>query len=175
MHARARAVSTTVLALLCVGAVSAGRPAEAVPRVELLSGLLALSVVPPAAVLTASGTTASGSLGTTTVADGRLGATGYDVTVTTSGFDLVGVPITSDPVTHVAPSAVRAAVTATTGGTASTMASAALPANPLFHLTYPSGVLSVNLVSTYTLSLSVTLAAQAGPGAWTGTVTQTVA
>ncbi len=68
-----------------------------------------------------------------------------------------------------------AAVTATTGGTASTTAAAALPASPLFHLTYPSGVLSVNLASTYTLRLVVTLPAQAAAGAWTGTVTQTVA
>ena len=153
----------------------AGSAGAAALPVQLLSGLLTVSVAPPTAALTASGSTVSGSLGTTTIVDGRLAATGYDVTVTTSGFNLVGVPVTSSPVTHVAPSAVTAAVTATTGGTASTTAAAALPASPLFHLTYPSGVLSVNLASTYTLRLVVTLPAQAAPGAWTGTVTQTVA
>ncbi len=174
MQRAARVAITATLAALCAVPVPAGA-AQAAPPVALLSGLLTVSVAPAAAVLSASGSTVTGSLGTTTIVDGRLGATGYAVSVTTSGFDLVGAPITSSPTTHVAPSAVTARVTATTGGTASSTTATALPATPLFLLTYPSGVLGVNLASTYTLGLVVTMPAQAAAGAWTGTVTQTVA
>ena len=85
MNTAARAATAAALAALCVGGPVAGNADAASPPLQLLSGLLTVSVAPPTAVLTSSGSTVSGSLGTTTIVDGRLGATGYDVTVTTSG------------------------------------------------------------------------------------------
>ena len=173
MTRAARSAVAAALAVACLGSV---QEAEAAPiPTALLSGLLTLNLVPTAAALTTSGSTATGSLGTTTVVDGRLNATGYDVSLTTSGFDLVGPTPSSDPATHIGASSATAAVTATTGGTASTTAYKALPASPLFHLTYSGSVLTVNLTSTYTLALSVTVPAAAAAGRYTGTVTQTLA
>lgn len=177
MTRAARSAVSAALAVAClVPALVSASPAEAAPiPTTLLSGLLTLNLAPVSASLTTTGSTASGSLGTTTVVDGRLNATGYDVSVTTSGFDLVGPAVTSSATTHIPASSVTAAVTGTTGGTASTSAYKALPASPLFHLTYPSSVLAVNLTSTYTLALSITVPAAAAEGRYTGTVTQTLA
>lgn len=126
-----------------------------------------------AATLTTSGSTASGSLGTSTVVDGRLAATGYDVSISTSGFDLVGAT-TSTAASHIPTASVSAAVTASSGGTPSTTASRTLNASPLFHMSY--GAISLlNLTTTFTLSLSVSVPGAAGSGLYTGTVTQTVA
>lgn len=149
--------------------------AQAAPPLQLLSGLLTISLAPAAATLTTAGASTTGSLGTTTVVDGRLGATGYNVSVTTTGFDLAGVPVTASPTTHIPAADVTAQVTATTGGTASTSAPAVLPAAPLFHLTYTGSVLSVDVLSSYTLALNVSIPAAAATGLYTGTVTQTVA
>lgn len=171
-----RAARSAVSAALAVACLGTAQQAQAAPLpTTLLSGLLTLNLAPVSASLTTSGSTVSGSLGTTTVIDGRLGATGYDVSVTTNGFDLLGPTPSLSATTHIPASSVTAAVTATTGGTASTSAYKALPASPLFHLTYPSSVLSVNLTSTYTLALSLTVPAAAATGRYTGTVTQTLA
>lgn len=173
MARAARTASVAVLAALCC--VLLPEPAAtAAPPLQTLSGLLTLSLASPAASLSTTGSTTSGSLGITTVIDGRIAAAGYDVSVTTTGFDLVGPTVTASPTTHIPPANASVSVTATTGGTASTTASAALPASPLFTFTYPSTVLSVDLLSTYTLLLTVTIPAQAAPGRYTGTVTQTV-
>lgn len=172
----ARASSTALpaaLAALCLGTLLTATPVAAAPVVTVLSGLLVVSV-PTAASLTTAGSTVSGSLGTSTVVDGRLGATGYDVSVSTTGFDLVGAE-SATSATHIPASAVAVTNTAVTGGTSSNLNAVALPAAaPIFRLSYPSQVLALNLPSTYTLSLSLTVPAEAGPGRYTGTVTQTV-
>src|SRR3954447_23967022 len=77
------------LAVVCLGSSSPASAAPALP-VTLLSGLLTVSLVPAAAALSTTGSTVSGALGTSTIIDGRLGATGYDVSVTSTGFTLVG-------------------------------------------------------------------------------------
>lgn len=170
-----RTAFAAALGALCLVAVALAGPADAAPVVTLLSGLLTVSVVPPTAGLTTVGSTASGSLGTSTVVDGRLFATGYDVSVSTAGFDLVGA-LSSTSATHIPASTTSVTNTVVTGGTSSRTSAVALPsASPIFHLTYPSQVLSVDLVSTYTLSLSLTIPAAAAAGRYTGTVTQTVA
>lgn len=166
-----------VAALGCWGLLLAQPPAaDAAPVVTLLSGLLTVSAVPAAATLTTTGSTSSGSLGTTTVVDGRLGATGYDVSVSTSGLDLVGA-LASNSQTHVPASAVSVRNTAVTGGTSTSTAAVTLPsATPVFGVRY-SGPLSglVNLTSTFTIGMSVAVPATAASGRYTGTVTQTVA
>ena len=173
MTRAARSAVAAALAVACLGSV---HDAQAAPiPTTVLSGLLTLSVAPVAATLTTSGSTVSGSLGTTTVIDGRLNATGYNVSVTTNGFDLVGPTPSSSTTTHIPASSVKAAATATTGGTATTTAYATLPANPLFRLNYAGSVLTVNLTSTYTLGLTITVPAAAAAGRYTGTVTQTIA
>ena len=148
-------------------------PAEAAP-VPALSGLLTVSLGVPLATLSTTGSTSTGSLGTTTVVDGRLTSSGYDISVTSSGFDLVGPPVTASATTHIPGSAATVRVTGVTGGTVASTAATALPASPLTRLSYPSSVLSLDLVSTYTLSMTVTVPAAAAPGRYTGTVTQTV-
>ncbi len=169
----ARVALAAALAAACLG-VPAHAPAQAAaPPVTLLSGLLTVSLAPAAASLTASGGTASGVLGTTTVIDGRLASGGYDISVTTTGFALVGSA--AGATTRAAASAVSARASAATGGTLSTTAFKVLPASPLARLSYGSSVHSLDLVSTYTLALSVALPTGAAPGLWTGTVTQTVA
>jgi hypothetical protein len=172
----ARAPRTAVAVVLgASGVLLFGAPAAyAAPPVALTSGLLTITLAPASASLTTTGSTTSGNLGTTTVTDGRVGATGYNVSVTSNGFDLVGPPVTSSPTTHIPSSAATTRATATTGGTASSTAAAALPASPLFHLSYPGAVLSLDLISTYTLSLTIAVPAQAAPGRYTGTVTQTL-
>lgn len=171
MARTARNALVALLALACL-AGPASLPAYAAPPLQL-TGLLALSVA-PAAGLTTSGSTASGSLGLSTVVDGRLGGTGYDVAVSSAGFDLVGATGAPSPTTHIDGSAARVQVTATTGGTASSLVARTLPANPLFRLAYPAAVLSLDLTSSFTLSLSIDLPAAAAVGRYTGTVTQTV-
>lgn len=156
--------------------LSAPPPADAAPVVTLLSGLLTVSVVPTAATLTTTGSTSSGSLGTTTVVDGRLGATGYSVSLSTAGFDLVGA-LSSNSQTHVPTTAVTVRNTAVTGGTSTSTAPVTLPsATPVFRVSYsgPLGGL-LNLTSTFTIALSVAVPASAAPGLYTGTVTQTIA
>lgn len=150
-------------------------PAGAAPVVTLLSGLLTVSAVPASATLTTSGATSSGSLGTTTVVDGRLGATGYTVSLSTAGFDLVGA-LSSNSQTHVPTTAVTVQNTAVTGGTSTNTSPVTLPsATPVFGVTY-SGPLSglINLTSTFTIGMTVAVPASAAPGLYTGTVTQTV-
>lgn len=171
-----RAARSAVAAALAVACLESAQRADAgVLPTTALSGLLTLSLAPVSATLTTSGSTVSGSLGTTTVIDGRLNATGYDVSVTTTGFDLVGPTPSSSTTTHIPASSAKAAATATTGGTASSTAYTALPANPLFRLNYSGSVLTVNLTSTYTLGLTITVPAAAAAGRYTGTVTQTIA
>lgn len=173
MTRASRTALPAALAALCLGTLLTGTPAAAAPVVTVLSGLLVVSV-PTTAGLTTVGSTSSGSLGTTTVVDGRLGATGYDVSVSTTGFDLVGAA-SSSSATHIPASAVTITNTAVTGGTSSNTTPVALPAAaPIFRLSYPSQVFALDLASTYTLSLSLTIPAEAGPGRYTGTVTQTV-
>lgn len=168
------ALAATLVAA-CLGAVSPAQPAEAVLVPTVLSNLLAVSVVPATATLTTTAGVASGSLGTTTVVDGRLAAASYDVSISTAGFDLVGA-LTSTSGSHIPPSAVSVANTAVTGGTASRNTQVALPsAVPIFRVSYPSQVSLANLVSTYTLSMSLVIPAPAASGRYTGTVTQTVA
>jgi hypothetical protein len=87
---------------------------------------------------------------------------------------LVGA-LSQTAASFIAGTAASVAVSAVTGGTASTTAGHALPASPLFHLTYSSAISLVNLTSTYTLSISLTVPAPAAAGLYTGTVTQTVA
>lgn len=170
-----RTAVTAALGALCLLAVSAPPEAEAVGLVEGLTGLLSVSVVPPTAALTTAGSVASGSLGTTTISDGRLAASSYDVSMSTAGFDLVGA-LSSTSATHIAASAVTVQNTAVSGGTSSRTSAVALPsASPIFRVSYASGVLSVNLVSTYTMSMSLTIPAGLASGLYTGTVTQTVA
>lgn len=170
-----RTALAAALGALCLLPALGGPEAEAAPVVTLLSGLLTVGVIPATAGLTTVGSTASGSLGTSTIVDGRLAATGYDVSVSTTGFNLVGA-LSQTTATHIADTAVTITNTAVSGGTSSRMTAVALPsAGPIFRLTYPSQVLTVNLVSTYTLSMSLTIPAAAAAGLYTGTVTQTVA
>jgi hypothetical protein len=169
-----RTALAAALGALCVVVVNAP-PAEAVGVVQLLSGLLSVSIVPPTATLTTSAGVASGSLGTTTIIDGRLFATSYDVSVSTAGFDLVGA-LSSTSATHIAASAVTVQNTAVSGGTSSRTSAVALPSgSPIFRVTYPSQVLTLDLLSTYTMSMSLTIPAGLAAGLYTGTVTQTVA
>lgn len=161
--------------MAALAAVCLQAPAHAAPPVQLLSNLLTISLASPTATLTTTGSSSTGSLGTTTVVDGRANATGYTVSVTTSGFDLIGPPVTTSTTTHIPPASASARVTATTNGSASTTNAAALPASPLFRLNYTGSVLSVDVTSTYTLSLAVTIPAPAAMGRYTGTVTQTIA
>jgi hypothetical protein len=142
--------------------------------VTLLSGLLTVSVVPPTAALSTAGSTVSGTLGTTTIIDGRLGATGYDVSVSSTGFTLVGA-LSQTSASFIPGTAASVAGSAPSGGSLSTTASQALPATPLFHFSYSGAISLVNLTSSYTLSMSLTVPAQAAAGRYTGTVTQTVA
>ena len=168
------AARTALGVALAVACLESG-PASAGPLpVTVLSGLLTVSVVPPTASLSTSGAVVSGSLGTSTIIDGRLGATGYDVAVSSAGFTLVGA-LSQTSASFIAGTAAAVAVSSVSGGTASTPAASALPASPLFHLTYSSAISLVNLTSTYTLSMSLTVPAQASAGRYTGTVTQTVA
>lgn len=165
----ARTALVVALAAACLGAMP-----PAVPPVTVLSGLLTVSIAPAAASLSTSGSTVSGTLGTSTIIDGRLNATGYDVSVSSTGFTLVGAS-SQTSASFIAGTAASVAATSVTGGTASTNAAHALPASPLFHLTYSGAISLVNLTSTYTLSMSLTVPAQAASGQYTGTVTQTVA
>lgn len=171
-----RTALTAALGALCLLPVLQPPPAQAAAVVTLLSGLLTVSVVPPTAGLTTAGSTASGSLGTTTVMDGRLGVGGYDVSVSTAGFDLVGA-LSATAATHIPTSAVTVTNTAATSGTSSRTTAVALPsASPIFHLTYGGPVSGlIDLTSTYTLSMTLTIPAAAASGLYTGTVTQTVA
>lgn len=171
MKLGARTAIVVALAPACLGVIPAS---AAAPPVTLLSGLLTVSFVPATASLSTSGSTVSGSLGTTTIVDGRLSATGYDVSVSSTGFTLVGA-LSQTAASFIAGTAASVAVTGVTGGTASTTAGRALPASPLFHLTYGSAISLVDLTSTYTLSMSLTVPASAAAGLYTGTVTQTVA
>jgi hypothetical protein len=175
MATATRAALAATLVAACVGLVGPAREAEAALAPTLLSNLLTVSVVPPTANLTTAAGVASGSLGTVTVVDGRLAASSYDVSVSTAGFDLVGA-LTSTSASHIPASAVSVANTAVTGGTASRTSPVALPSGtPIFRVTYSSAVALVNLVSTYTMSMSLVIPAPAASGQYTGTVTQTVA
>ena len=165
------------LGALCVVVVAAvpATPAAAGGLLQTTSGLLSVSLVPASATLTTTSNVAAGSLGTTTVVDGRPLATSYDVSLSTAGFNLVGA-LSSTSATHLDPSAVTVTNTAVTGGTSSRTSSVGLPsAAPIFRLTYPSQVLAIDLTSTYTMSMSLTIPAGVAPGRYTGTVTQTVA
>lgn len=171
-----RTAAVAFLAACCLATVLlTPGAAQAAPVVSLPSGLLTVTV-PLAASLTASGSTISGSLGTTTVVDGRLAATGYSVSVSTSGFDLVGPAVNpSSTVTHIPAAAATVRVTAATGVTPSSTVAVALPAAlPVCVFTYSSPVLSLNLLSTYTMSLSIAVPSTAATGQYSGTVTQTV-
>lgn len=182
MARRARIAALAALGASCLlmplgGGTAQAAATSSVPAalVTLPSGLLTVSP-PLAATLTTSGSTISGSLGTTTVIDGRLASPGYSVSVSTSGFDLVGPAVTSSPVTHIPSSAVTVQVTGTSGGTPSSTAAVALPsALPVFVFTYGGLVSTINLLSTYTLSMSIDVPATAAIGRYVGTVTQTVA
>ena len=170
-----RTAFVAALSASCLFATGNVPPAGAAPIVTLLSGLLTVSVVPPTAALSTTGSTVSGALGTTTIIDGRLAASGYDVSVSTNGFDLVGAT-SSTSQTHIPASSVAVTNTGASGGTSNRTTAVALPsATPIFHLSYPSSVLALNLVSTYTLSMTLTIPAAAAAGLYTGTVTQTVA
>ncbi len=172
MPAAPPAALAVVLGAACLLSVP---QAQAAPVVTVLSGLLTVGVVPPTAALTTTGSTSAGSLGTTTVTDGRLGAASYDVSVSTAGFTLVGATVVNAS-THIPAWSVSVRNTAVTGGTASSTAAVALPsATPIFRVTYPSSILGVNLVSTYTMAMTITVPASAAAGQYTGTVTQTVA
>lgn len=162
------------MVVLAVACLTSGSASAAPIPVTLLSGLLTVSVVPPTASLSTTGSTVSGSLGTSTIVDGRLGATGYDVSVSSTGFALVGA-LSQTSASFIPGSAASVAVSSVSGGTASTTAASALPASPLFHLAYTGAISLVNLTSSYTLSMSLTVPAQASSGRYTGTVTQTVA
>ncbi|MCW2543172.1 MAG: hypothetical protein JWM40_724 [Frankiales bacterium] len=171
---RAPRTAAAVLGAACVGALLAvPSAAQAAPVVTLPSGLLTVTI-PVAAALSTGPTTISGSLGTTTVIDGRLAAAGYTVTVSTSGFDLLGPAVSSSPVTHIPASASSVQVTGATGVTPGTLLPVSLAAPTPIAFTYSSPVLGLNLLSTYTLGLSIALPSTAGQGAYTGTVTQTV-
>jgi hypothetical protein len=174
MTRRTRLVAlAAVLGASCVLPTVTATTAEA-SVVTLPSGLLSVTV-PLAATLSTSGSTISGSLGTTTVIDGRLASTGYSVSVSTSGFDLVGPAVTSNPATHIPSSTATVQVTGTTGGSATPMTPVALPSVlPIFVFTYGGAVATINLLSTYTLSLSIAVPSTAAIGRYTGTVTQTV-
>jgi hypothetical protein len=172
-HAAPRTALVAVLASACLGAAPAHAQTTVLPQ-QALSNVLSLSIAPVSATLTGTTTSVSGTLGTTTVVDGRLASNGYDVNVTSTGFDLFGAPVTSSATTHIPGTAASAQATSATGGTLSTTALKALPASPLFHLTYPSSVLSLNLTTTYTLALSISIPAAAAAGRYTGTVTQTL-
>jgi hypothetical protein len=166
--------AAAVLGAVCLGAaLLAPSQASAAPVVTFPSGLLTVTV-PLAATLSTGTSTISGTLGTTTVVDGRIAAAGYTVTVSTSGFDLVGPAVSSSPVTHIPSSAASVQVTGATGATAGTLlpVSLALPAPIAF--TYSSPVLGLNLLSSYTMGLSIALPSTAAQGRYTGTVTQTV-
>lgn len=173
MTRRTKAAAAAALVASCLVAGIGGR-ADAAPVLTLPSGLL--TVTPPVvASLSTSGSTISGSLGTTTVIDGRLASAGYSVSMSTAGFDLIGPAVTSSPTTHIPASAVTVRVTSTTGGSASTTAPVALPsALPIFLFTYGGAVSTINLLSTYTMSMSIAVPTAAAQGRYTGTVTQTV-
>ena len=171
MTRAARTALGVALAVVCLGS---GTASAGPPPVTLLSGLLTVSVVPPTASLSTSGTTVSGSLGTSTIIDGRLGATGYDVSLSSTGFTLLGA-LSQTSASFIPGTAASVSASAPSGGTLSTTAAHALPATPLFHFTYTSAVNLVNLTSSYTLSMSLTVPAPAAAGLYTGTVTQTVA
>jgi hypothetical protein len=165
--------AAAVLGAVCLGAaLLAPSTAQAAPVVTLPSGLLTVTV-PLAAALSTGSTTISGSLGTTTVVDGRLAAAGYTVTVSTSGFNLVGAT-SSNNVTHIPSSAASVQVTGAVGATPGTLLPVSLAAAAPIPFTYSSPVLGLNLLSTYTLGLSVALPSTAGQGLYTGTITQTV-
>lgn len=169
---------TAVVAALGAACLALGGPtptAQAAPVVTLPSGLLTVTT-PLAAALSTSGSTISGSLGTTTVIDGRLASTGYSVSVSTTGFDLVGPAVDSQSsITHIPASAATVQVTGSTGASPSTALPVALPSvTPVVVMTYSSPVLSLNLLSTYTMSLSIAVPGTAAQGRYTGTITQTV-
>lgn len=165
--------AAAVLAAVCLGTgLMVPTQASAAPVVTLPSGLLTVTV-PLAAALNTGGSTISGTLGTTTVIDGRLAAAGYTVTVSTAGFDLVGAA-SSSSATHIPTSAASIQVTGATGATASTLLPLSLAAPAPIVFTYSSPVLGLNLLSTYTLGLSIALPSTAGQGLYTGTITQTV-
>jgi hypothetical protein len=172
----AGAPRTALAAALGVSCVLLAPPAKAEPAlVTGLSNLLSIGVVPPAATLTTTGGTSTGSLGTTTVVDGRLNAGYYDVSVSTSGFNLVGATV-SNSATHIPSSAVTVQNTAFTGGTSSRTTAVALPSvSPIFRLSYAAPVLGLNLASSYTMSMTINVPAPAANGLYTGTVTQTIA
>jgi hypothetical protein len=172
---RAPRTAAAVLGAACLGAVLvAPSNAQAAPVVALPSGLLTLTT-PLVAALSTNGTTISGSLGTSTVVDGRLASAGYTVTVSTSGFDLFGPAVNaSSNVTHIPGSAATVQVTGATGVTPGTLLPVSLTAAAPIGFTYTSPVSLLNLLSTYTLGLSIALPSTAGQGAYTGTVTQTV-
>ena len=166
--------AAAVLGAVCFGGLLAvPQAAQAAPVVTLPSGLLTVTV-PLSAALSTGTSTISGSLGTTTVVDGRLAAAGYTVTVSTSGFDLVGPGVSSSPVTHIPASAASVQVIGATGATPGTLLPVSLSAPAPIAFTYSSPVLGLNLLSTYTLGLSIALPSTAGQGLYTGTVTQTV-
>lgn len=160
----------TALGAACLLPLMTGTAEAASPVLGLLS-----VAVTPTATLSVSGSVASGSLGTTTVLDTRTGSTGYLVSVSTDGFDLVGPPVTGSASTHIPTTAAAVSVTAASGGTPSSTASVALPSlAPVFQMTYPSAVGLIGASSSYRLGLTVTIPAAAGPGRYTGTVTQSL-
>ena len=140
-----------------------------------LPGVGLTVTVPLTASLSTSPTTINGTLGTTTVVDGRLGASGYTVSVSTSGFDLVGPAVNvNSNVTHIPASAASVQVTGATGATPGTLLPVSLGSVTPIGFTYGGSVLGLNLLSTYTMSMSIALPPTAGQGRYSGTVTQTV-
>lgn len=136
-------------------------------------GLLSVTVT-PAITLAVDGATGSGTLGTTTVVDSRLGSTGYQVSVSTDGFGLVGAQAVSEQ-THIPPSATRVRVSTASGGAASSSAWTGLPsASPVFALTYPSPVGLLPVSSSYVLSMELAVPSTVAPGRYAGTVTQSL-
>ncbi|MCU1595793.1 MAG: hypothetical protein JWO12_3185 [Frankiales bacterium] len=174
MFSAPRKALVVFLGAACVCTIITSPRADAAPVITAPSGLLVV-MVPAGATLLGSGSTVMGNL-STTVLDGRSAATGYNVSVSTSGFDLVGAAVTTSPATHIPPGAAQVQETAVSlGSTSSSTATVTLPsASPVFRLTYALPVSLADLASSYTLALTVTIPAQAAPGRYTGTVTQTI-
>lgn len=168
-----RAALAAALGAVCLLVAAPAAQARQTPLTSPLSGLITI-VVSPTSTLTVTGLSGTGSLGTTTVVDARPASTGYNVTVSSTGFDLVGPTPSLSATTHIPDSAVTVQVTGATGGTPIGTVTTLPSALPVLHLIYTSPVSLVALPSSYTLGVQLSIPAAAGRGLYTGTVTQTV-